>query len=438
MEPEESSRKKKLRGQTERANDEIADAVPSKRRSSPSDKASLFAIGSRYPEPPKEYLDWLSHMGVSASTAKVYKYNLSHFLGFVAKRDKTNAPTLDAAWDIDCCAEFLVEIKKLVSPSTATGYITVLSSLRSFLSSRGRQPENFKNLEVSFQLMAKCATRARTKYIQETKRSKGAQQEKFGEFYRQVYRSTELWNQFYQVVGKSKEGGSRPSGDELFKVTCFVICLLLPGNWKRAGNISLLKQGQSVEALNDAVCKFRKEFPNEKVHGKERRLNKEACFPAILRIESSSKKGDTEHFCIFAPRDQRAILYYNEYVRPKSECDRLFVDSNGKPLTNVSRYVRAGALAGGIENLTINLLRSCAETVSAESTAQLPIERDSEAVATFLGHSIRVRDDYYMLPNDRHIISTASRLLHSFEEEGEKKTETSTSAALYDPVGEVS
>ena len=156
--------------------------------------------------------------------------------------------------------------------------------------------------------------------------------------------------------------------------------------------------------------------------------------PAVSHVESSSKKGESEDFCLLAARDQRALLYYNEFLRPKSEHDLFFVDFHGKPLTNVSRYIRAGAAAGGIKDLTTNLLRSCAETANAAYSSRLSIQSEEEQVAARLGHTIPIRNLHYIIPNEQNLIATTSRLLFVFEEEGERKTQTATTPAIYDPV----
>ena len=430
-----NSRKRKRRESTPKESS-FGDAIPSRRRTTPSMKAEVFATDNEYPEAPDEYLDWLQDSGISKGTIKLYKYNLSMFLGFVAKRSPSHAPTLDSAWDIDCCSDFQAEIKKMVSPTTGTGYNTVLASVRSFLIIKGRQPDDYRNREISFRLMARGSAKARTKYIRETKKSKSGKSTKFGEFYRQVYRSVEQWNRFYQIVEDLKKDPEKKlSTQDLFWVTSFVVCLLLPGNWKRSGNISLLSRTQSVQALNDAICKFKKDFPEEMIHGKERRLNNEKFVPAILRVDEGSKTGDVENFCVLAARDQRAILYYNEYIRPESDVDLLFVDRNGGPLPNVSKCIQAGAKAGGIENVTTNLLRSCAETVNAEFSSRSDVDQEGNNVAKHLGHSIPMRNLHYLLPSDQNVVATARRLLFLFEEEGERKAESDTVPAKYDPVG---
>ena len=187
-----------------------------------------------------------------------------------------------------------------------------------------------------------------------------------------------------------------------------------------------------MEALNEDFQAFRRRFPDKPINGSERRLDKESFnFPAILRVEHSTKKDEEENFVVFRPRDQRALLFFGEYLRPESNSEFFFVDFNGKPLKDVSRYLREAGNAVGINGLSTNLLRSLVET--ANSLPQEPAFNRVEEVSQYLGHCSDVRKLYYILPTDEQSVQAAARLLLVLQEEGEAEYADMEDVA-FDPV----
>jgi hypothetical protein len=74
-----------------------------------------------------------------------------------------------------------------------------------------------------------------------------------------------------------------------------------------------------------------------------------------------------------------------------------------------------GKLAG-VENLCSITLRSLIETENMSS----PSAKGQNDVSCHLGHSARVRDEHYVLPDRRWMIQSANRLLFLLEEVGER------------------
>ena len=149
--------------------------------------------------------------------------------------------------------------------------------------------------------------------------------------------------------------------------------------------------------------------------------------PAILRIFDSTKKHELEILALLRMRDIRAIACYGHYLRPESDSEFLFLDSNGEPIKKVCTYIAEAGKSQGIKGLTTNLMRSLAET----STLGDDLEN---SVASHLGHSKSTRDRHYSFPDDKVTIQVTSRLLAQMEKEGEEEILNEHKSFPIDPV----
>ena len=309
---------------------------------------------------------------------------------------------------------FLDLISGMFAPSTALGYHNTLTNVRLFLICHGKKPENHKTTMTSFAVLARTAAGNRSRYIHKTKAAKAKKYKVFGKFYREIYHNPNTWKWYSSLVRSVRSGKHLATREDLGKAHRHLVAILST-NAKRSGNIALLKKEQVMEALDKAFQVFRKRFPEATIKGTERRLDRNTMIPAVLQVERGSKKDQEEKFVILRARDQQALLYYGQYLRPASESDLFFVDFNGKPLKDISRFLRDAGAAVGIGGLTTNLLRSLAETADS---IHLP-SVESHGVSDHLGHSSKTKDLYYGLVMDQKSVKAVDRLMYLMEVEGE-------------------
>ena len=144
---------------------------------------------------------WLTEeKGIQVSTQRVYRHNLSHFLGFKANTYPEEKAKLSDAWNYDAGKIFLKSISEIVAPSTALGYHNALKNARLFLTCQGNKPPNHKQITTAFAVLARGASTKRTKYIQSTKLAKAKKFKVLGTFYRHVYHSQENWKWYAELV----------------------------------------------------------------------------------------------------------------------------------------------------------------------------------------------------------------------------------------------
>lgn len=391
-------------------------------------------IPSQQPESPPDldhFLRWLvTEKGSAESSAKLYSHHVKQYLGFMADFSPENEPSLEAAWDYDAYNAFNKTLLESVTPTTASSYFTAVANVRTFLICRGRAPSDHVNIGTSFKVLSNTISQKRSKYIKATKEQKSSKQSVHAKFYRQIYHDGELWLWFYELVGKMRNEGYIPTQADIKKVVWFGICLLMVGNYKRSGNLGLLKYADVVYPLNKALKTRKKEFPLESVHGTTRRLDRKTMHPAVIRIQDSTKTHELERIVVLRARDQRALLYYGQYVRPKSDSPYFFLDHKGRPLKKVCDYVKAAGDSQGIPELTTNLMRSCAETATVSQSQ----ESTEALVAAQLGHSISMRNRHYAFLTDQKAINAASHLLCLMEEEGESEDKEAQDDFPIDPV----
>ena len=172
-----------------------------------------------------------------------------------------NEPSLEAAWDYDAYNAFNKTLLESVTPTTASSYFTAVANVRTFLICRGRAPSDHVNIGTSFKVLSNTISQKRSKYIKATKEQKSSKQSVHAKFYRQIYHDGELWLWFYELVGKMRNEGYIPTQADIKKVIWFGICLLMVGNYKRSGNLGLLKYANVVYPLNKALKTRKKHFP---------------------------------------------------------------------------------------------------------------------------------------------------------------------------------
>ena len=163
-------------------------------------------------------------------------------------------PQLSDAWNYDAGKLFLESISEMVAPSTALGYHNCLANARLFLTCQGIKPPNHKQVSTGFAVLARGASSKRSKYLKSTKLAKAKKFKVLSTFYRVVYHSPETWKWFAELV-KACRNGEKVSKGNLRKVIRHLIAVLST-NFKRSGNIALLKFSQVMEALNEAFQAF--------------------------------------------------------------------------------------------------------------------------------------------------------------------------------------
>ena len=200
----------------------------------------------------------------------------------------------------------------------------------------------------------------------------------------------------------------------------FLLCLVVGSNFKRSGNLGLLPHTQSKHALNDAFSTFRRLYPSTHIGRLPRRLDPESCVPAVIEISVSAKKQEIERICVPNPRDQRALLEYEEFVRPylsPRPHDLLFVNRKGKSIAqNVSFYMNWIGRKVGMPSLTIAGLRAEMETENFIGDAE-----SSARILEHLGHSRATAEEYYVSRDKRHSVQASFQMLALLEERGERR-----------------
>ena len=213
-----------------------------------------------------------------------------------------------------------------------------------------------------------------------------------------------------------------------------MLCLVTAANFKRAGNLALLTRTQTRNALNDALTKYRHLYPSTHISRLPRRLDPNSCVPAVIEIASSAKKKEIERFCVPSPRDQRALLEYDEYVRPyllypRPEVDLFFVNRKGKAIADsVSFYINWIGRKVGMKGLTVAALRAEMETENFIGDGQ-----SSAQVMAQLGHTKATAEEFYVTRDTRHAIQASFRMLSLLEERGERRLSENI-PSRWDPV----
>ena len=80
------------------------------------------------------------------------------------------------------------------------------------------------------------------------------------------------------------------------------------------------------------------------------------------------------------------------------------------------RFIKGLGKLAGVENLCSITLRSLIETENMSS----PSAKGQNDVSFHLGHSARMRDEHYVLPDQRWMIQSANWLLFLLEKVGER------------------
>ena len=97
-------------------------------------------------------------------------------------------------------------------------------------------------------------------------------------------------------------------------------------------------------------------------------------------------------------------------------------------LLDFIRFLQSIGKAGGIEGLTSIAMRSLIETENVLNMS------GTASVSRHLGHTDQVRDEFYVIPDRRHMIQAANRLLYILEDSGENDEVVEEEIELCDPV----
>ena len=379
--------------------------------------------------PPEEFIHWLENVKcIKPNTVKLYKLDVGKFLKCMALIEPGKVPTLEMAYDPKSCTDFFSVLKHVVQPSTIPNFHNSLQAVRKFLRFYDRVPANFANRMEGFLTMAHVAQKGKKRDLKRKRlllKSKG-KSNVMARFYQRFYQGP-IWKKVFRILKslKSQADAKKPvkklKKSELFLLNTVLIGACTACNYKRPGNFTRIKFGQAWNELNKAVKKFESTFPTQSMVLEGGCLDRRYFIPVVMTIDDSIKTGDYEYAVLLNPRDVYATFLYAKYARPngpKAPCtDSLFINSRGNSLgQNLCRYLKALGNMTKIKGLSFNVLRALAET---ENMVEDRLPGDSSTATHHLGHSEKVRDEYYVLADRRHYIQAANRLLFACEEAGD-------------------
>ena len=410
--------------------------MPETSESEEEGKFAASSIPSPRPSPPRDFVVWLRDIkNVSKPTERTYVHEVRHFLGFVVKRMK-RVGRLEDCWNIPLCQKFFDSIVPDFSPATITNYHAALAVVREFLLLQGRRPSNYMEIKKTFQLLNKSARKKKRLHLLKLK-AKRSTKSMLAKFYQDIYHNDAFWTRFQRIILEVKAKKKRGeivnfSRKDTSFATSFMLCIASASNFKRTGNLALWPLESTRSALNNALTTYRKKNPSTSISSLPRRLDPQNCVPAIIEVPVSAKKNEFERFCIANPRDQRALLEYDEYIRKflgaSSTCDLFFVNGKGHSVVStVGFYFGWLGRRVGLPELTLSSLRAELETENSLTTNQ------SEKVSLHLGHSQATAEQYYISRGKRHAVEASLHMLFILEECGEKNFHDAPASA-WDPV----
>ena len=140
-----------------------------------------------YPTVPPEFTKWLIDVkGVSKPTFKVYRHDVSQYLGHVEHETKRLA-RLEDAWNKDLFVKYNNKIVKTFKPTTQGNHHSAMAALRAFLQSSGRRPSNYLDLNDEFRRLMKTAMSKKKKYIKGQLKVKNKKKRLLGVLYRIIH-----------------------------------------------------------------------------------------------------------------------------------------------------------------------------------------------------------------------------------------------------------
>ena len=226
-------------------------------------------------------MKWCSEeKGLSTHTINLYKYCLTQFLGFVKHTFPKQDASLYFAWDINLCKRFFAKLKTACRPGSVINYHSSLSNARLFYRLRGNRPSDYLDLTARFVLLSSTAHQERRIYTEKEKVAKsGNERGLLVDLFLKVYHSSELWDQFHQIVRDAADLGV--TATQLTFALGLLITVLAVPNCMRAGNMNLLEADSSILALKAAQKTFKKRFPGESLVTAAKKLDREKCEPAV-------------------------------------------------------------------------------------------------------------------------------------------------------------
>lgn len=381
--------------------------------------------------PPQEFIHWLENVKCAEpNTVKLYKIDIGKFLRCMELFEPGKTPRLEMAYDSSACTDFFTVLKHIYHKSTITNFHNALQAVRKFLRFHDRVPASYASRLEGFATMAQVAQAAKKKDLRLKRQhlqSKG-KSNIMTLFYRRFYHGP-IWTKVFRILNRlkaqvdSKKPVKKLSKSDLYLLNSCLIGACTITNFKRPGNFTQIKFNQAWEELLKAVRKFERKFPSTSMVLGKGRLDRQFCFPAVLMIDDSVKTSNVEYAVLLHPRDVYAAFLYAKYARPNGpqppSTESFFINSRGGSLgQNVCRYLQSLGDMTNVKGLSFNVLRALAET---ENMVEDRLPGSSSEATHHLGHSERVRDEYYVLRDRRHYVQAANRLLFACEEAGELK-----------------
>ena len=378
------------------------------------------------PPAPPGFVLWLEKgRCLREPTRILYIHCIRQFLGAMSITLPDRAPTLKMAYSTSLCGIFYDTISHLVNNSTKVNYHSALMSARTHLRRAELAPKNSGNLLEDFRDGMKQASKQKGIHNSQRKEDNQESWAILWLFYRRIYYGASFLRHFYTIADRfklaEKEGQvvEPLSSKELNFCNGMVMCMLTATNFQRSGNLSLIEYEDAKCEIRRARKALSKRIKVVPIKFSERGFDRNLCEPAVIKAEGGVKNGGTIKFVVLSPRDQDLLVQYfriRDHFPREISTTKLFINARGHSVTkNVSAYIRKMGKLARIKKFNCQMLRSLIETENVLDNSNP--ERDG--LSHHLGHSAKIRQRYYVLPDRRHCVQASNRLQVKLEEIGE-------------------